>query len=68
MIIYKVTFTEDAKEMRTGYLSLIDGVDIFVIAEDGSIIFSCEVEAIEAVEYELRKAERRDGYCKWEKI
>lgn len=68
MTIYKVTFTEDAKEMRTKYLSWIDGVDIFAVAEDESVIFACEDEAIEAVEYELRKAERNDGYCKIEKI
>ena len=68
MIIYKVTFEEDAKEMRTRYLSLIEGVDILVVTEDGNIIFSCEDEAVEAVEYELRKAKRNDGYCKIEKI
>lgn len=68
MNTYKVNFEEDSKDLRKTYLELIDEVYCIHETEDGSLFFSVPDEAIEAVEYELRKAERRDGYCKWEKI
>lgn len=68
MAIYKVKFDEDSAAMRTSILSMIDGVDIFTITEDEYFCISVDEFAAEAVEYELRKAERRDGYCDWKKI
>ena len=68
MAIYKVKFDEDSAAMRTSILSMIDGVDIFAITEDEYFCISVDELAAEAVEYELRKAERRDGYCDWKKI
>jgi hypothetical protein len=67
MVTYKVKFDDDAVDMRTRFLMLIDGITLQVI-EDDYFYFVCEDEAIEAIEYELRKAERRDGYCDWKKI
>ena len=31
-------------------------------------LFSCRKEYSESIEYELRKAERRDNYCLWEEV
>lgn len=31
-------------------------------------LFSCRKNDSESIEYELRKAERRDGYCLWEEV
>ena len=59
---------EDSAAMRTSILSMIDGVDIFAVTEDEYFCLFVDESATEAVEYELRKAERRDGYCDWKKI
>jgi hypothetical protein len=67
MITYAVRFEEDSAEMRKTFLSLIDGVKVFTSSQDKTYLFVDE-SAVEAVEYELRKAERRDGYCDWKKI
>lgn len=64
MKYYKVKFSEDAKEMRMGILNCIESVDILDC--DEYIIVACDEQDCEAVEYELRKADRRDDFCSWE--
>ena len=68
MNTYKVEFEEDNKDLRKAHLELINNVCCLPETENGSLFFNVPDEAVEAVEYELRKAERKDGYCKWEKI
>lgn len=68
MNTYKVEFEEDNKDLRKAHLELINNVCCLYETENGSLLFNVPDEAVEAVEYELRKAERKDGYCKWEKI
>ena len=63
---YKVKFSMDAKEMRMRILNCIDSVSILDC--DEYVIVNCNKEDCEAVEYELRKAERRDDFCIWEEI
>lgn len=63
---YKVKFSKDTKEMRMRILEGIDSVSILDC--DEHIIVNCEEEDCNAVEYELRKAERRDNFCIWEEI
>ena len=67
MTTYKVRFDDDAVDMRTRFLMMIDGITLQAIEGD-YFYFACEDEAIEAIEYELHKAERRDSYCDWKKI
>ena len=62
---YRVRFSMDAKEMRMRILRNIDSVSILDC--DEYIIVNCDEQDCEAVEYELRKADRRDDYCIWEK-
>ena len=68
MITYKVEISEEAIDYRIEMLKIIDSVKI--IRDSGSLEFTleCAADDIEAVEYELRKAERRDDYCLWERI
>ena len=68
MKTYKVRFDEDSFEMRKRILESIEGVSIIDIVEDDTIIITVEPTAIPAVEYELRKAERRDGWCDYKII
>lgn len=63
---YFVKFSKDAKRMRMRILNVIESVDILDC--DEHIIIACDEQDCEAVEYELRKAERRDGFCFWEEI
>lgn len=63
---YKVKFSKDAKRMRMRILNVIESVDILDC--DEHIIIACDEQDCEAVECELRKAERRDGFCFWEEI
>ena len=66
MKYYKVKFSKDAKEMRMRILDGIESVDILDC--DEHIIIACDEQDCEAVEYELRKADYRDGYCFWQEI
>ena len=64
---YRIEFLQCSRDMRIRTLKLIDTV---VLLEDNGqeIVIQCDEEDIEAVEYELRKAERRDDWCSWERI
>ena len=77
---YCVSFEWRSKDMRMRYLKLIDGISIHPyryipkqpdeIEVRGSYQFLLGVpsENSESVEYELRKAERNDDWCKWKEI
>ena len=73
---YAVTFSPEAKDMRIRHLKLIGkGVTVHFnsgvpkqpdeVEERGRYlcVIGCEYDQAEAVEYELRKAERNDEYC-----
>lgn len=78
---YVATFSPEAKDMRIRYLKLIgNGVTIHfnsgVLKQPDEVedrgrylcVVGCKYDQAEAVEYELRKAERRDDYCFWKEI
>lgn len=67
MITYKAKFSEEAKEYRMRIIECIDNLEICELPT-GEICIKCDDDTAECVEYELRKAERRDDYCDWEKI
>lgn len=64
---YRIEFLQCSRDMRIRTLKLIDTV---VLLEDNGqeIVIQCDEEDIEAIEYELRKAERRDDWRSWERI
>ena len=64
---YRIEFLHYSKDMRLGILKLID---TFVLLEDDGqeIVIQCDEEDIDIVEFELRKAERNDGWCSWKRI
>ena len=78
---YVATFSPEAKDMRIRHLKLIgNGVTIHFnsgvpkqpdeVEERGSYlcVIRCKYDQAETVEYELRKAERRDDFCSWKEI
>jgi hypothetical protein len=67
MTEYEVRFSEEAKDYRIGIITLLDDVELCEYP-DGRVYIRCPKEMEEAIEYELRKAERRDDYCEWERI
>jgi hypothetical protein len=68
MTTYKVRFSEEARDYRIRILALLDKIEICEFPDE-TVFVKCEDEATAmAVEYELRKAERRDDFCDWEKI
>lgn len=68
MTIYKVKFSEEAKKYRMRLLSLLDGVEMCEYPSGIVYVECADDETAEAVEYELRKADRRDDYCDYAKI
>lgn len=68
MAIYKVEISEEAIDYRIKILEIIDSVKITRDSDSLEFILECATEDIEAIEYELRKAERRDDCCLWERI
>lgn len=78
---YVATFSPEAKDMRIRILKLI-GKGITIHFNNGvpkqpdeyeergryQCVIGCMSNQAEAVEYELRKAERRDDYCIWKEI
>jgi hypothetical protein len=65
---YEVKFSDEAKEYRISILSLLDGVTIEELPDD-KVCITCDEATAEVIEYELRKADRRDDRgCKWRKI
>ena len=78
---YAVTFSNEAQNMRVRNLKLI-GKGITVHFSSGipkqpdeiekrdfySCVIGCNINQCDAVEYELRKAERNDYCCMWKKI
>ena len=78
---YVATFSSEAKKMRIRNLKLIGkGVTIHFnsgvpqqpdeVEERGKYlcVIGCRYDQYDAVEYELRKAERNDEYCIWKEI
>ena len=65
-VYYKVNFDTCSKDMRVGYLKCINGVKVRYRKKE--LLVGCPINAAESVEYALRKAERRDGYCEWERV
>ena len=64
---YEVKFSSEAKEYRIKTLSLLDDIIIEELSED-KVYITCNEATAEAVEYELRKADRRDDEgCEWKK-
>ena len=68
MATYKVKISEEAIDYRIQILKIIDSVKIARVSDLLEFILECATKDIEAVEYELRKSERRDDYCLWERI
>ena len=65
---YEVKFSEEAKDYRISILSLLDDVVIEELLDD-KVCITCDEATAEAVEYELRKADRRDDCgCEWKKL
>ena len=77
---YVVTFAYDARDMRIRTLKLINGFRIHPYKDvpqqtdetelrgHYQFIISVPSEDAEAVEHELRKAERRDDFCCWKEV
>lgn len=77
---YVVTFAYDARDMRIRTLKLINGFRIHPYKDipqqtdetelrgHYQFIISVPSEGAEAVEHELRKAERRDDFCCWKEV
>lgn len=53
--------------MRTWFIKMISP-KIKCHDRENGIVISCPKEKSEAVEYELRKAERRDEWAFWKKL
>ena len=68
MATYKVKISEEAIDYRIEMLEIIDSVKITRDSDSLEFILECDEESIESVEYDLRKSERRDDYCLWERI
>jgi len=79
---YVVNFCPNAYEMRIDILRNIDGIklrnpkyDFNVKLPDEAesrgcyqVLIGCREDDSEIIEYELRKAERNDGFAKWKEI
>ena len=77
---YIVTFCFDSYDMRMSFLKLIPNIKFTdyknipkqrdEVEERGNyqVMIGVPNSSSEAVEYELRKAERNDFYCKWKEI
>ena len=77
---YCVSFDIWSSDMRIRYLKLIEGirvhpyknickqVDEQVKRGKYQFLVSAPLDSCEAVEYELRKAERRDTWCMWKEL
>ena len=77
---YCVSFSFTSIEMRLNYLKLIKGIKMHPyraiakqpdeIEERGhyQYLLSVSHKSSNLVEFELRKAERNDGYCFWKEI
>ena len=61
---YLVRFDRRSKDMRIGFIKMISPKIKFHQRENGLLV-SCPKEDSEAVEYELRKAERNDDFSIW---
>ncbi len=61
---YLVRFDWRSKDMRIWFIKMISPKIKFHHRENGLLV-SCPKEDSEAVEYELRKAERNDDFCIW---
>lgn len=69
---YCVSFSWEASNMRIRNLKLLDGVKIRPNKDAGrghyQYLISAPIDCSEAIEYELRKAERNDSWCDWAEI
>ena len=61
---YSVRFSWHSKDMRMRFIKLISP-KIKFHDRGNELLIGCPKEDSEAVEYELRKAERNDEFCKW---
>ena len=61
---YLVQFSWQSKDMRMRFIKIISP-KIKFHHRGNELLISCPKEDSEAVEYELRKAERNDDFCKW---
>ena len=65
---YKAHISGEAIDYRLSILALLDTVTIEREDDSLEVTITCDEADVEAVEYELRKAQRRDDCCEWEKI
>jgi hypothetical protein len=66
---YKARISGEAIDYRLSILALLDTVIIEREGDSLEVIITCDEATAEAVEYELRKADRRDDEgCEWKKI
>ena len=61
---YLVRFDWRSKDMRIWFIKMISPKIKFHHRGDGLLV-SCLKDDSDAVEYELRKAERNDDFCIW---
>ena len=77
---YCASFSPETSSMRTAMLKLLGNVKVYSYRkvqkqldelEDRGhyqFLISAPIDRSEAVEYELRKAERRDDWCLWKEL
>lgn len=77
---YCVAFDFSSSAMRIRILKLLDGVRVHPYKDVHKqvdelearglyqYLISAPLDCCEAVEYELRKAERRDDWCRWKEV
>ena len=65
---YKAHINGEAIDYRLSILALLDTVTIEREDDSLEVTITCDETEAEAVEYELRKAKRRDDCCEWIKI
>jgi len=63
---YKVKFSPESILYRIEMLKCLDSITYS--NRKGFTLVSCKKGQEESIEYDLRKAERRDYYCEWVKI
>ena len=62
---YLVKFRNGHNEYRIGQIKCITSSKFHSNNGEDSFIISVDKQDSDNLEYELRKAERNDGYCKW---
>ena len=62
---YFVKFENRHSEFRISQMKFISSIKFHSNKDEDTLIISVDKKDVESIEYELRKAERNDGYCKW---